>query len=134
LISFAVAICIFEVKDVRGRTNEQPAVIPDERGGPGKVFGEDRRSIHTAIAVCIFQHANAAEPFVAALGVIAHFHDEKARIFIETHGDRIGDERFSSDTIHANAGAKGESGKCVCGRSWGGAGEVGRRDGRFGGE
>lgn len=104
-ISLAIAVSVFEIEDVGSCTDKDAAVVTEYGCGPGKVISEDSALLIDAIAVCVFQHADAAEmgSFIAALGVIDHFDDEEASVFIEGEGDRAGDVWFASSDFQMEA-------------------------------
>src|SRR5882762_2389184 len=59
-ICFAVAIGVFQIKNVGRGSNENAAVITENRRRPGQVISEDGAFLIDAVAVGVFQHADTA--------------------------------------------------------------------------
>src|SRR5437588_7193100 len=111
----AVIVCVFEIPNVGSGADEEAAIVVEEGGGPRQVFCKNGALIEVAVAIGIHQEANAPQPFVAALRVVAHLHDKQAAIFVEAHGDWIDDQRFGRDQIEMETGFDL---KCTEGLRW----------------
>src|SRR6185369_3218642 len=81
--------------------DQDAAAVTKNSGRPGEVFREHRAFVENAISVRVFQEADAAQMrgFVAALGIVDHFDNEKAAIFIEGQGDRAGNVWLASGQL-----------------------------------
>ena len=100
----AVVIGISEIPDIGRGSHKEPAIVIKQRRRPGKVFCKDCALIEVTVTVRIDEQANAAEAFVAALGIVAHFDDKQPAIFIEAHGDGIDHERLRRDKVETESG------------------------------
>src|SRR5436190_1535108 len=76
----AVVVGVLEIPNIGSGADEEAAIIPKQRRGPWEVFGENGALVEVAVAVGVDQEANAPQPFVAPLGVIAHFDNKQAAI------------------------------------------------------
>ena len=92
LISDTIAICIFEIKNIRRRSDKNSPIPADHCRRPGQVVGVDCRFIEFPIAVGVGEHANPPQLFLAPLRIVAHLNDEQVPVFIKRHGHRIDHE------------------------------------------
>src|SRR5207244_9459980 len=67
-----IAICILEVNNVRGGSNEDATIVADDRCRPGKVLRKNGALLESAVSIGIFEQPHASKPLIAPLGVIAH--------------------------------------------------------------
>jgi hypothetical protein len=98
-VGLAVAVGVFEVEQIGCGGHEDPAIPAEEAGGPGEIVGIDGAAVEAAVAVGVFEQADATEVGlgVAEFGVIDHFDDEQASVFVEADFDGIADEGFGGD-------------------------------------
>ncbi|MEY4186886.1 MAG: hypothetical protein RIT02_1920 [Planctomycetota bacterium] len=95
-----------------GGSGDEDAVFPDDDAcGPGQVTGEDGTAVKGAVIIVIdeqsdFPDGQVGGAFAVGLiggfvgvGVVVHFDDEQASIFIEGSGDGVGDEGFRGDQL-----------------------------------
>ena len=105
-VGAAVAVFVLEAPDVGRGRDEESAMGPDEAGREGEVVGKDRAGFVEAVAVFVLEHRDAAEVgrAVALLGVVDHFADEHAAVFVEGDGDGIADLGFVGDQLDLEPG------------------------------
>ena len=105
----AVAIPILQVDEIRLETDVDAAVVGDHGRGIAQLVREDAALVEAAVAVDVFQQADAADALVehqvgARLGLIpAHFDDVEPAVFVERHLDRIHDHGLVRDELEAES-------------------------------
>ena len=107
----AIVIGVLEPPEV-GCGGDEDTVFPDDDAcGPGEIAGEDGTAIEGAIIVVIEEQSNFSDGQIGGafavgligglvgVGVVVHFDDEQAAIFIEGSGDGVCDEGFGGDEL-----------------------------------
>ena len=92
--------------DVRGHRDDR-AVLPQQQAiGEQQIVGPDRGGLEEAVAVLVFEDADAAQRLLAlagAVGIVAHLDDPESAVGIELHGDGALDLRLAGHQLDAQA-------------------------------
>ena len=131
-VADSVAVGVLEVIEVRRSTDENPALVADDRAGPLQLVFEDDALVELAVAVHVGEQAHLADLIVAAFRVADHFDDISAALFIEGHRDGIDHGRFVGGEGEVEARRDLEGRESIGRFRRGSAGEFLRRDLRFG--
>ena len=131
-VADSVAVGVLEVIEVRRSTDENPALVAEDRAGPLQLVFEDDALVELAVAVHVGEQAHLADLIVAAFRVADHFDDISAALFIEGHRDGIDHGRFVGGEGEVEARRDLEGRESIGRFRRGSAGEFLRRDLRFG--
>ena len=114
-ISFAIAIRVLQIPDVRRSGDEYAALPAGCAGRPRQPFGKHGALIKHPIAIRVFEQANATNWLIrrvfltglvmrfVGVGVVAHLADIGTAIFVIRHRHGTRDHGFCSEQIHAEA-------------------------------
>ena len=133
----AIVIGVLEPPEV-GCGGDEDTVFPDDDAcGPGEIAGEDGTAIEGAIIVVIEEQSNFSDGQIGGafavgligglvgVGVVVHFDDEQAAIFIEGSGDGVCDEGFGGDELEGEVLLQPEGWPGLVWRQWLGGAEFG---------
>ena len=91
-VGYTVTLAVLQPENVASGGGDQSALPRHQAGNRENVIGEHGAAVDLAVPVCVFQHDNPRErrlPLRRVLGIIQHFGDEYAPVFIEDHLDRV---------------------------------------------
>ena len=123
----AIVIGVLEPPEV-GSGCDKDAVFPDyDTGGPGKIAGEDGAAVEDAVVIVIDEQADFPDGQIGCafdvwligrfigVGVVVHFDDEQAAIFIEGGGDGVGGQWFRGNELQCELLLEPEGVQCLVG-------------------
>ena len=99
-VGLSVAVGVFEKQDVGRAGDDQPALPRHEPADGEDVVGEDGAAPCLAVAVEVFEHADARTGGLSGrrvLGIVHHFGDVDFAVFVEGHFDRTHDVGFGGE-------------------------------------
>ena len=92
-IGLAVAIRIFEIEDVRGAGDDQPALPRHDAADFEHMVGENGALVELAVAIGVLEQNNARPRLLALrriVRIIQHLAHVDLAVFVEHHFDRTG--------------------------------------------
>ena len=119
-IGLSVAVGVFQKQDVRRAGDDQPALPRHESADRQDVFGEDGTAPRLAIAIEVFEHADARAGRLSGrgvVGIVEHFGHVDLAVLVEGHFDGahhigLGGEEFGVEVfaeVHRLQGFPGAS-------------------------
>ena len=99
-IGLAVTICIFGIKQIRCRSNEDSFFPGDHTTGERNLVEEQRRTVVSSVVIRIFQKSNpttGCSTTVDPQRIIRHFGNPQLAIGAPVERDRIHRQRFVRD-------------------------------------
>ena len=103
MVARPVAICILQEEDLRC-SGDNHAVAPHGNPvGKGKPLGEEPARLVAAVAVSVFENANAAASSTLAIHaawIISHLHHPQPPLGIPVEGHRIENIGLAGDKLH----------------------------------
>ena len=102
-VSFVITIGIFQIPNIRCRSDIHATLPRCDTTRPQQVLGEDVAFVKVAIAVCVFQQPQSANGFFALcrlVRIVSHFADIEVSVFVKTGRDRVIDQRFTGHKLH----------------------------------
>ena len=106
VVRLALPLGVAQMHDLR-RHGDDGAVLPQQQAvGEQQIVGPGRRGLEEAVAVLVFEDADAVRPVFAfgrAVGIIAHLDDPEPAVGVESHGDGAFDLRLGGDQFDAQA-------------------------------
>ena len=95
MISYAIAVGITKVKDVRSNDYKNSAIEANDGSRPSQAFDEDSGLVESTVIIGVLEQPNAPQLVVTMFRIANHFHHVKPSVGIKGHGDRIDDLGFS---------------------------------------
>jgi hypothetical protein len=109
----------FEVDDVRGVADDEPALEGQHAGREPEAFRPDSALGKGAVALFVGQAADTAAVLLAggdaAVRVADHLADEQPAALVEAHGHRVDNVRLGGDQLDLEARERLEGGEFVLG-------------------
>ena len=120
----AVAVGVFQPKDVGGIADKQAAAEDNQRRRPGEAVGIDRRPVIGPIGIIVVEEADPPQSLSLVLAVAAHLRDEQAAIFVPGDRHGAGKQRLGDGEIDRETGAHNHRRRSIGGGRLRNAGEL----------